>query len=216
MIVIEPQPDWQRVRFSVDLELSDEQMADLEDEVDSDDSGIISADEVAAYENASQYVRNDYHALGDMKMGLDYEPSTRVLFRTGLAGFEGDVGGIRKRVVTEHRDHHFNVAGDTYHRIEGGNNTSAGYIVIELVIIRAPDGWRITSVNGTERNATTLQLPGFDVKSHYTIGFTHFGEAAVSEEPEDKRDVYVVPGPSLALVVMVGAACLVAVRRKAG
>ena len=215
IILIDPQPGWDIVLFSVDLELSEKEMAELEDEVDTDDDGAITAAEVAAYEADSDYIRDDYWSMGEKKLSLDSREPEYVLFRTQLNNFEGVVGGERKRVVTEHREHHFDlVSVGSYHTIDGGNNSSTYNVVIELVIIRAPDGWRITSTNGTEQNATTLEMRGFDIKNRYSITF-QATDAAPTPLPEPTtKGVYKVPGPAALLALAAATIGLVIARTR--
>lgn len=172
IIFVEPEEDFEVIRMRADLILDQDERARIAAEVDADGDGTMTAAEVGAYE-ASQ--EETLTRVGDMEtriLYLDGASPRELIVRVKLTNWTGPVETARNGTVTEHREYRMGtVPYDYEHLISGGLGAHPYRIpkpVVEVVIIRAPEGWLVTGVsqdaaasNATNGTTPVTASPGF-------------------------------------------------------
>ncbi len=212
IIVIAPTEDFRRVTVTVDLVLSDQDKANYTADVDADEDGTITAAEVAAYESAHAEARPAGDGVRTLVMDALEPTSARLWF--DLIGFEGAADPSRELKVAEMREYWFNETrrGDV-HRIEGGADSD--YVrpvaVIETVVIPAPAGWLVTSVNDTVVMKESVTIQGFDTVGYFDIRYARKDSSTgPSGEPQP---IPAVPMPLAAAALVAVAVAFAGSRR---
>lgn len=203
IITYRPSDDFRTVLVEADQEKSQDEMAKLLDQVDTDDDGTITDAELRAYEDASERTEFNPNELGTMKLVLDGSLPTSVRFRTVLHGFEGAIEEERARLVTEHRHYSFPDARapEAGHVLEGGlyaeGETRYNQAVEEFVVLEAPEGWVVAKVNQTTYGTQRVELQSFGTARYFTVAF----------EPTPEAPPVAIPGPTLIASLIVLTAC---------
>lgn len=193
-----PEADFRTLRVEADQEKSAEEMAALLDAVDVDDDREITADEVREYEEGSDRTQD---ANEDLKMDGRFPSSAR--YRTVLFNFEGPIDEERPRLVTEHRLYTFETEPADEHRLEGGLYGPRDRVVIEFVVIEAPQSWLVHAVNQKAYDQQRVEIESFDTQSYFTIDF-----ARETDDPS------ALPAPAPLLVLLVALAFAAHLRRQ--
>lgn len=209
IITYRPFPDFRTIKVEADQVVSDENMTALLDEVDTDDDGTITSQEVAAYEQDSEHRQYDFESLGKLKLVVDQDAPTEVQFRTVLRNFEGPIDADKARLVVEHRTYRFPYTQEAdFHWLEGGlyaEGERQDQFAIEFVVLEAPEGWVVAKVNDDKYGKQTVSIEAFDTTEYFAVLFEK-----ASAQPTDATNT--LPGPSVlfGLLGMIGVA---AVRR---
>ncbi|MBW3582720.1 MAG: hypothetical protein KY455_06440 [Euryarchaeota archaeon] len=212
IITYRPFADFRTIKVEADQVVSDENMTALLDEVDSDDDGTITSQEVAAYEDRSQHTERDFEALGKHKLVVDQDAPRSVDFRTVLRNFEGSIDEEKARLVVEHRTYRFPFTQEAdFHWLEGGlysegEERPRDNIVEEFVVLEAPEGWIVGKVNDDKYAKQTVTLESFGTEEYFSILF---------ENKEEETPANEIPGlDGMAFLAAIGVAALVAGRSR--
>lgn len=175
IITIQPSAAWDRVVVRADEVYNKTRKDQLARDVDRNGDGLITGEEVHAYENGTRQVIESTSWLGEKNLQLDYRWPKRASFHTDLTGLEGPVADRSDWLITDVRDYEFEPPKMTptpaQHRIEGGERTQHPGIVIEVVLFRAPADWVVWAVNGTEYRREQVSLQPFNTKEFYSVDY---------------------------------------------
>lgn len=198
VIFVEPQEDFEVIRMRADLILDQAERTRIAAEVDADGDGSLTAAEVGSYEAAQEERLTRVSGMETRILYLDGSSPRELIVRVKLTNWTGPVETARNGTVTEHREYSMGtVPYDYEHLISGGLGAHPYRIpkpVVEVVIIRAPDGWLVTGVsqaadatnasNGTTAPTSdfpsgnlfsganeSVTLSGFDLHASYVMTF---------------------------------------------
>ena len=233
IIFFEPSLDFRLVDVKADLILTPDQRVNISADVDADDDGFLTVEEVATYENGTVFVVTEQEQYRERLRYMDGNLPTRMTVYTKLRNWTGPVEEARKGVVTELREYHTIPADDVGHLLTGGLYAPAGDSlnrrrpVIETIVINAPDGWVVYEVRHTPETADnssaptsppthsmtpqrfeqkSVQISSFDIRRQYEVVF--------AKEGENPYAVRGSPGPSSFLLLAAIVALAVVVRRR--
>jgi len=263
VITIQPLDDFRIVRVVVDQETNLTQREELFPVVDADGDGAIIPREKDQFRHATAQVHPDTTSLGVKDIRLDsLEAQSQPPIRALHAATWREVGhtfhqrnyttppiimapvDLETQEVREFRFAWEQPAG-TLDRVMlvGGNQsmppmprpTPTAQPVIEYVVIRAPQGWRVQEVSGSSydgpffqrHDAQVVDVPAFDTKLPYTILFQRAPDIPTvhtvtvtktvtkgSPDPSTGNPPATSPGPAPALVAALALAAASLRRRE--
>lgn len=231
IIFIRPSQDFALLEIAADLILSPEQRANLSARVDANKDGTIDATEVDVYQNETRISYDGASIPPERRLRMDLEDAESLDLRTKLREWTGPRAEAEKGVVTEERFYRFEEHDQTGHTLEGALYvrpipTGEPQVVVEVVVIDAPAGWRIARVAQTDGNGTVVnetfpsaqsyRISGFDL-AHGSVTFVRSSTPATPTAPivtsPATTPMHYDPAPGAALVVaMLAVAALVAAR----
>lgn len=193
---------FQILEVAADLILSPEQRVNISERVDADADGVITAEEVSVWQNETSVSTDGWNVPFERRIMLDGSDAFLVDTYTRLRDWTGPVEDARKGVVTEARYYRYAPDPSSMHEIRGGlyiQPAPTPQVVIEVVVIEAPNGWvvsRLSQVdaNGTETNVSypeerSVRLSGFDLSQ----GAVTFRDATVVATPPPTTSPDVTP-----------------------
>jgi hypothetical protein len=168
------------VEVIVDRTLNESEFAAIADEVDGDDDGNITLEEISVWENATVELIPGYQLiqqsnLSEYRLFVDWSAPENLTTWKRLHRFEGETNQSNPtRLVQEMREYTFiSVAYSDFHRLEGGIYSPIAQVVEEVVVVTAPDGWIVWAANDrrVEGRPQVTTLTGFDTEYEYSLEF---------------------------------------------